>query len=69
MGAIEVVSEEPTPVAVWQAVAGGTIDDELLHAQRRERAEDAGRTNVLPLVSPERNRSHVKARLLRMASR
>jgi hypothetical protein len=30
MGAIEVVSEEPTLASVWQAVAGGTIDDGLL---------------------------------------
>lgn len=30
MGVLEVVSQEPKLAAVWQAVAGGTIDDELL---------------------------------------
>ena len=30
MGAIEIASQEPTLAAVWQTVAGGAIDDELL---------------------------------------
>ena len=30
MSTVTDVTEEPTPASVWQSVAGGAIDDELL---------------------------------------